>query len=487
MPCWLDAAEASRRRGDAGPGRPSRRVVHRHRRRHRSAAQRAGLLARDAGGGRRARANGPRSPACAPSRRRAAGSASPASRRSAGTIDTERVLLTGGPSLRSVGRLAGLRIPAGAARHTVCVLEPHPGLRRRADADGLRHRRGPVLAARGGRPAVRLQRPGRDARRGAPDRLGVPRADARAARRARAADQGTSACARSGSRPSTTRRTTCRSWARRSLPDGSAIEGVTVASPGGHGMMWGPGVARVAADLALRGTDGPDRRDGPGPRPLRCERASAAWRRTRSRCRSRWSRTTTRSRSRVADGSRAPVSSSRTRRSSRSRPARAGRSCTGFGRSTGTDVRCRPAGRLRRLDDRAVQAVADGVGRRDRDRRSGRRPRGRRGTRANDSAPAMQPTKLPWAARSSGVSASSATTSLMPIRPPGRRTRAISARTVALSADRLMTQLLMTTSTLASPSGMDSMRPLRNSTFVAPASAALRRASSSISSVMSRP
>ena len=56
------------------------------------------------------------------------------------------------------------------------------------------------------------------------------------------------------------------------LPDGSAIEGVTVASPGGHGMMWGPGVARVAADLALRGTDGPDRRDGPGPRSLRRER-----------------------------------------------------------------------------------------------------------------------------------------------------------------------------------------------------------------------
>ena len=43
-----------------------------------------------------------------------------------GVIDTERVLLTGGPSLRSVGRLAGLRIPAGAARHTVAVLEPHP-------------------------------------------------------------------------------------------------------------------------------------------------------------------------------------------------------------------------------------------------------------------------------------------------------------------------------------------------------------------------
>ena len=34
---------------------------------------------------------------------------------------------------------------------------------------------------------------------------------------------------------------------------GRPIEGVTVASAGGHGMMWGPAVARVAADLALDG------------------------------------------------------------------------------------------------------------------------------------------------------------------------------------------------------------------------------------------
>jgi sarcosine oxidase subunit beta len=31
------------------------------------------------------------------------------------------------------------------------------------------------------------------------------------------------------------------------------LEGVTVASPGGHGMMWGPAVAKAAADLALKG------------------------------------------------------------------------------------------------------------------------------------------------------------------------------------------------------------------------------------------
>ena len=35
--------------------------------------------------------------------------------------------------------------------------------------------------------------------------------------------------------------------------DRSVIEGVTVASAGGHGMMWGPAVARIAADLALEG------------------------------------------------------------------------------------------------------------------------------------------------------------------------------------------------------------------------------------------
>ena len=38
---------------------------------------------------------------------------------------------------------------------------------------------------------------------------------------------------------------------------------------------------------------------------------------------------------------------------------------------------------------------------------------------AKDRAPAMQPTKLPRSARSSGDRASSATTSLMPMRPPG--------------------------------------------------------------------
>ncbi len=105
---------------------------------------------------------------------------------SAGPIATDRVLLTGGPSLRAVGERAGLRIPVGAARHTVAVLEPdeaflppHP--------DGLRPRRGAVLAAGGGWPALRLERPGRPAGHRPRDRLGGLRALSRAAGRLRAA------------------------------------------------------------------------------------------------------------------------------------------------------------------------------------------------------------------------------------------------------------------------------------------------------------
>ena len=45
-----------------------------------------------------------------------------------GEIATERVVLTGGPTLAAVGRAAGVRIPAGGARHQVVVTQPHPDL-----------------------------------------------------------------------------------------------------------------------------------------------------------------------------------------------------------------------------------------------------------------------------------------------------------------------------------------------------------------------
>ncbi len=61
-------------------------------------------------------------------------------------------------------------------------------------------------------------------------------------------------------------------------------------------------------------------------------------------------------------------------------------------------------------------------------------------------------------------------------RPPGFRTRNASAKTAALSGDRLMTQLERTTSTVASATGSRSISPRRKSTFVAFSVSAFARA-----------
>ena len=45
-----------------------------------------------------------------------------------GPIDTDRVVLTGGPKLAEVGAAAGARIPAGGARHQVVVTAPVAGV-----------------------------------------------------------------------------------------------------------------------------------------------------------------------------------------------------------------------------------------------------------------------------------------------------------------------------------------------------------------------
>src|SRR5690242_16075795 len=65
--------------------------------------------------------------------------------------------------------------------------------------------------------------------------------------------------------------------------------------------------------------------------------------------------------------------------------------------------------------------------------------------------------------------------------------RNASRNTLSLSADRLMTQFEMITSTELSGSGTRSISPLRNSTFSAPAFLWFSRASASMSSVMSSP
>ncbi len=170
----------------------------------------------------------------------------------AGVIETDRVLLTGGPSLRAVGSLAGLRIPAGAARHTVAVLEPHPAFA----VDRM-----PMVFDIGAGLYWRLEEGGLLFGWSDPDEQPGEARDidwtAYARYRARLADYV----------PVTRDLGLRKIWAATIdytpdhlpilgpalRPDGSMIGGVTVAAAAGHGMMWGPGVARVAADLALRG------------------------------------------------------------------------------------------------------------------------------------------------------------------------------------------------------------------------------------------
>ena len=169
-----------------------------------------------------------------------------------GTIATERVLLTGGPTLRALGRLVGADVFVGAARHQVVVSEPHPSF----DAEPLpmvfdirsglywRQEEGGLLWGMSNPDEL----PG-EARsidwsylRKMQRRLGrlVPITQALGIRKAWAATIEFTPDHMPILGPVVRR-------------DGAVIDGTTVASACGHGMMWGPSVARIAADLATEG------------------------------------------------------------------------------------------------------------------------------------------------------------------------------------------------------------------------------------------
>jgi sarcosine oxidase subunit beta len=171
---------------------------------------------------------------------------------SGGDIETDRVLLTGGPTLRAVGAACGLRIPVGAARHTVGVLEAHQAF----DVERM-----PMVFDIGAGLYWRLEEGGLLFGWSDPDEQpGVARAiDWAAYERYRV---------RLAQYVPITRDLGLRKiWAATIdytpdhlpilgpaiRPDGSVIDGAWVAAAAGHGMMWGPGVARVAADLVIEG------------------------------------------------------------------------------------------------------------------------------------------------------------------------------------------------------------------------------------------
>jgi sarcosine oxidase subunit beta len=171
---------------------------------------------------------------------------------SAGPISTPLVVLTGGPELAAVAALAGFAVPVGGVRHQVAVTQPHPDLDPARlpmvfdIPDGLywRPEEGGLLFGWSNPdepPGVNLR----------VDEAHLARARARLAELV----------------PVTAGLGLRKVWAATIdfTPDhlpiigpatisGGIFNGVTVAGAGGAGMMWGPGVARAAADVALTGT-----------------------------------------------------------------------------------------------------------------------------------------------------------------------------------------------------------------------------------------
>ena len=172
-------------------------------------------------------------------------------RTSTGDIATQKVVLTGGPSLAAVGRAAGTRVASGGARHQVVVTQPHPDL----DAKRL-----PMVFDLASGIYWRPEEGGVLWGMSNPDESPGEAVEFDwayyGAMRNRMAEL----------LPVTAKLGVRKIWAATIdfTPDhlpilgpvlGSEgpVGGTVVAAAGGHGMMWGPGVSRVAADLILHG------------------------------------------------------------------------------------------------------------------------------------------------------------------------------------------------------------------------------------------
>ncbi|MEX0984745.1 MAG: FAD-binding oxidoreductase [Actinomycetota bacterium] len=173
-------------------------------------------------------------------------------RTSKGTIATERVLLSGGPGLSAVARAAGARAWVGYARHQVVVTEPSAALHPDTTAMAFDIGAGIYWRPEEGGFLWGMSNPAETP--GAATRIDwdyLRRMESRLHRLV----------------PATRRLGIKKAWAATieytpdHLPltgplitrEGDETVGASIASACGHGMMWGPAVARIAADLALQG------------------------------------------------------------------------------------------------------------------------------------------------------------------------------------------------------------------------------------------
>jgi sarcosine oxidase subunit beta len=171
---------------------------------------------------------------------------------SEGRVATGTVVLTGGPQLAAVGRLAGSRVPVGGVRHQVAVTEPHPDLEPSRLPMVFDVSAGLYWRPEEGGLLLGMSNP--DEVPGEATEIDWAYLDKMRARLAELV-------------PVTRSLRLRQVWAATIDytpdhlpilgpvlgPDGP-IGGTTIASAGGHGMMWGPGVSRAAADLALTGS-----------------------------------------------------------------------------------------------------------------------------------------------------------------------------------------------------------------------------------------
>ncbi len=170
----------------------------------------------------------------------------------AGPVSTPLVVLTGGPELAEVAALAGVGVPVGGVRHQVAVTQRHPGLHPSRLPMVFDLSAGLYWRPEEGGMLFGMSNP--DEPPGPVTCVDEPYL---AKMRTRLAELV----------PVTAGLGLRRVWAATidyspdHLPiigpareSGRVLAGVTVASAGGAGMMWGPAVARATADIALTGT-----------------------------------------------------------------------------------------------------------------------------------------------------------------------------------------------------------------------------------------
>lgn len=171
---------------------------------------------------------------------------------SGGRVATGSVVLTGGPQLAAVGARAGTRIPVGGVRHQVAVTEPHVELDPSRLPMVFDVQAGLYWRPEEGGLLFGMSNP--DEPPGEATRIDWAYMDRIRERLAELV-------------PVTAHLGLRRAWAATIdytpdhfpiigpvLSGSDPVGGTVVASAGGHGMMWGPGVSRAAADLVLAGT-----------------------------------------------------------------------------------------------------------------------------------------------------------------------------------------------------------------------------------------